>query len=187
MHALYGDRKQKLLENHPDRLVEIGPGIGANFRYYRPGTEVIAVEPNQMMHARLRQRAEKHGMDLQIVGAGIERSELESEQFQMVVSTLVLCSVSDPVRSLSEVRRLLSPGGRFVFLEHEKATESRFNRFVQQCVRHPWRWFFQGCHVDRDLQAAITAADFERLQIDQFTIRPSFIPFAPHVAGVAFV
>ena len=50
MDKIYGRRKKAIFQDLPSTVVEIGPGTGANLRYYRPGTRIIAVEPNQAMH-----------------------------------------------------------------------------------------------------------------------------------------
>lgn len=66
MDRLFGSSKRKLFENHPDTIVEIGPGAGANMRYFKKGTRLIAIEPNIYMHASLRKAAITHGINLEI-------------------------------------------------------------------------------------------------------------------------
>ena len=121
MHEEYGDRKVSMFGPVPDAVIELGPGSGANFRYYPRGTRVIAVEPNPMMHRRMNAQAQRHGIQIDLRHAGAEGMEVETASADLVVSTLVLCSVRDPQRVVSEVKRVLKPGGRFAFLEHVAA------------------------------------------------------------------
>ena len=148
MHREYGKRKLRIFGSLPPLIVELGPGSGANFRYYPCGTRVIAVEPNPMMLKRMYRQADRHGVEIDLRHAGAEGMEVESESADLVVSTLVLCSVRDPVRVLAEVRRVLTPGGRFAFdvfqprlerlcLDEEPEEEDlRFRHGDEEVVRH---------------------------------------------------
>src|SRR5262245_25923065 len=69
-HLLFGRRKRELFADLPDTVLELGPGTGANLRYYRPGTRLIAVEPNRHMHDALRRAARRRGIDLDIRAEG---------------------------------------------------------------------------------------------------------------------
>jgi SAM-dependent methyltransferase len=101
----------------------------------------------------------------------------------VVVSSLVPCSVRDLPGALGEIRRVLKPHGRFVFLEHVGAPEGTVRRRIQRAVRGPWAFFGDGCIPDRDTGRAIEAAGFGSVRYDTF--------FAPlplvhhHIAGVA--
>lgn len=149
MERVYGARKRHLFAGHPDLIVEIGPGSGINFRYYRPGTNVIAFEPNRGQHDRLRRRARQSGLELDVRGGKAESLDLDDGSVPMVVSTLVLCSVKDLVRVLDEIARVLQPGGRFVFIEHVAAPEGSALRRWQRRLRAPWSAMFSGCTIDR--------------------------------------
>src|ERR1700686_1334976 len=121
MHAKYGEAKMRLLEGAPPVVLEIGPGSGANMRYYVPGKPVIAIEPNVRMHQRLRRRAEGLGLALDIHPVGAERVDVATGSVDLAWSTLVLCSVANPAAVVAEMRRVLRPGGRFVLIEHVMA------------------------------------------------------------------
>lgn len=185
MHRLYGRRKRRLFADLPPELVEIGPGVGANFRYYAEGTRVIAVEPNPAMHRELRETAERRGLELEIRGQRAEELDLDDASTELLVSTLVLCSVSHPERVLQEVKRVLVPGGRFVFIEHVAAPQGSRLRRVQEGIRRPWRFLFDGCHVQRETWVLLEEAGFSDLEMERFEVSPSFSPVRPHIAGVA--
>ncbi|MFO7589217.1 MAG: class I SAM-dependent methyltransferase [Gemmatimonadota bacterium] len=185
MHREYGERKVRLFGEIPGTVVELGPGAGANFRYYPLGTRVVAVEPNPMMHRRLLAQGRRRGIELDLLPARAEGLEIESASAKLVVSTLVLCSVEDPGRVVAEVKRILRPGGRFAFLEHVAASPGSRLRRAQEAVHRPWHWLGEGCHLTRDTAATLEAAGFASLEIERFESGFPWAPFAPHVAGVA--
>jgi ubiquinone/menaquinone biosynthesis C-methylase UbiE len=184
MHRVYGDRKQSLMIDPPDTIVEIGPGAGSNFRYYPPGAHVVAIEPNEAQHARLRARAAKSGLEIELLGTPAETIPLGDGSADLVVSTLVLCSVSDPEQVLREVKRVLRPGGRFVFIEHVAAPEGSRLARVQKRLARPWAFLFDGCRIDRRT-GDLVERTFGRTSIDTFRLRPRWLPVSPHVAGVS--
>ena len=104
-----------------DSLMEIGPGTGANLAYMPKGCRWIGIEPNQYMHDRLRTKASKHSIEADFAVASAEGIAVDDETIDCVVSTLVLCSATDPAKVLSEVKRALKPDGRFYFIEHVAA------------------------------------------------------------------
>lgn len=185
MHMIYGQRKQSVFRNLPATIVEIGPGTGANWRYYRPGTRVIAVEPNTAMHPYLYKAARRYGLQIDIHGTKAERLDLESGSAEVVVGTLVLCSVDDPEKVLAEVRRILKPGGRFIFLEHVAAMAGTPLARVQNGLNRIWRRLFDSCRLNRHTWETINAAGFDRVAMDCFRLESSWMPVSPHIYGVA--
>jgi SAM-dependent methyltransferase len=185
MHRNYGRRKRELFADLPPELIEIGPGAGANFRYYRLGTRVIGFEPNRALHDRLRRAAERHGIQLDLRGHGAESLDLPDASADAVVATLVLCTVPDPRKVLAEVHRVLRPGGRLLFIEHVAAPAGTALRAIQRIVRRPWRWISEGCCVDRDTAAALAEARFGSLHVERFGLTTPLLPVVPHIAGEA--
>lgn len=185
MDRVYGARKQAVYGGLPDTVVEIGAGAGANFRYFAPGTRVIAFEPNRAMHPHLQAAARRRGIDLEIRAIPGEAADLPENSVAAVVGTLVLCTVADPQRVVARIRRMLAPGGRYIFLEHVAALPGTPLRGLQEWMQRGWRWCFDGCHLNRDTQNVIQAAGFARVDMDCFVMQSRWLPFAPHIFGVA--
>jgi SAM-dependent methyltransferase len=177
--------KARVFVDLPARVVEIGAGVGANFRYLPTGTHLIAVEPNPYMHARLRRAARRRGIELEIRSTIGERIDLPDASAEAVISSLVLCTVHDPAAVLAEVRRILSPGGRFSFAEHVVAKRRTPTRWFQRILRRPWAWVFEGCSCERDLTSLITSAGFASVDVTPYRIHSLFVPFNTQIAGTA--
>ena len=182
---IYGRRKKAIFQDLPSTVVEIGAGTGANFRYYRPGTRVIAVEPNQAMHPYLRSAAQRYDLELDLRGTKGERLDLETASVNAVVGTLVLCSVDAPHQVVSEIRRVLKPGGRFIFIEHVAAIGNTPLARLQHVLHRIWHLLFDGCRLNRKTWSTIYAAGFDYVAMDCFRLKPHIAPISPHILGVA--
>ncbi len=176
-------RKRALLGGLRGRIVEVGPGIGANLRYYASDVAWIGVEPNPFMERGLRREAARMGIDVEVRRGVAEALPLPDHFADAVVMTLVLCSVRDPRAALREVRRVLRPGGRFVFVEHVAAPRGSGLRRLQRWIRPLWRIAADGCEPDRETAGAIEAAGFSRVEIARFRVAAPVV--APHIAGEA--
>ena len=145
------------------RVLEVGGGTGLNLRHYRPGgvESVCMLEPDASMRRRLLDRVASMPSDIpvSVVEAPIESSGLPAESFDTIVCALVLCTVDSPDAALAEVRRLLAPGGRLLFLEHVRSPGLRGR--VQQATTPAWsRTLGGGCHLDRRTLDSIRQAGF---------------------------
>ena len=183
--AMVAEEKRTLLSPLSGTVLEIGPGGGNNLAFLRPYMRWIGVEPNPFFHDRLRARGARLGIDVDVRTATAEALPMPDGSVDAVISTLVLCSVRDPAQALREVRRVLRPGGRFVFVEHVAAPHGTGLRLVQRALRPAWRAFSDGCCVDRDTGGLIEAAGFAEVDLRHFTLPVPVM--GPHIAGTARV
>src|SRR5687768_16664229 len=119
--VLIAPYKERLLADLHGDLLEIGPGGGPNFSYYAPDVRWVGVEPNPYMVGSLRAAAAARGRTIDLRTGYTESLPADDQSMDAVVSTLVLCSVRDLSTSLAEIRRVLRPGGKYVFIEHVAA------------------------------------------------------------------
>lgn len=98
------------------RVLEVGVGTGRNLPLYRPGLQIEAIDFSPRMLERAHRRPLPSNVVLHLMD--VQDLQFPPGSFDTVVATCVFCSVPDPIRGLSEIRRILRPGGRALFLEH---------------------------------------------------------------------
>jgi len=177
--------KDALFSDLPARIVEIGPGRGSNFKRYAPGTTVIAFEPNGFMHDDLRSEAAEHGIELDLRADGVEAMDLADQSQDAVVSSFTLCSVPDPGSAIAEIRRILKPGGRFLFVEHIGAEDGTALAKVQSLLRRPWAWLFDSCDVTASTHRTIERSGFAETRTEISGVGPKVDPSRRTVYGTA--
>ncbi len=180
---MVADRKRKLFARLGESVLEIGPGTGPNLAYYPSGIRWLGVEPNPYMYPYLEKAAARAGIGVDLRPATAEQLPADDGSVDTVVSTLVLCSVTDPDRVLREVHRVLQPGGRFLFLEHVAAPPGTFLRRLQTFISPLWKIIGDGCCPDRETGSAIEHAGFSEVTYETF--RLPIGPVAPQIIGVA--
>jgi len=185
IHRQHGDHKAAVLGRLEGTVVELGPGTGANMRYYPPGVHVIGIEPNPAMHPRLRAKADRLGVNLEIRTIRGEQLDADDASADAVIGTLVLCSVHDPQGVVAEIQRVLRPRGTYFFLEHVAAPRGTFTRRLQSWVKRPVRWMFNGCEVDRDTGALLGEAGFADFALTEIDTGPADAYVRHRIVGVA--
>jgi SAM-dependent methyltransferase len=94
-------------------------------------------------------------------------------------------TVDDPRLVLGEVRRVLKPGGRFMFLEHVAPPSGKWRRGLQNVLHRPWCYCFEGCNTNRETASVIRSAGFERVDIEEYKMTGPFVPVSTQIAGTA--
>jgi ubiquinone/menaquinone biosynthesis C-methylase UbiE len=181
----YRRLKPELLGALEGEVVEIGPGSGINLKYYQGNVRWTGVEPNTFLHERIRQRASGLGFAPRLLAGSAERLDFPDGRIDVVVGTLVLCSVGDPARALAEVLRVLRPGGRYVFLEHIAAPLGSRTRRIQETWTPILRRLPGGCSPNRDTRQVIERAGFGAVADERFELPTAFGITLPHIAGTA--
>src|SRR5215210_4288162 len=180
-----GGRRRRLLAGASGAVLEIGGGTGANLPHYRDVDRVVVTEPDPFMRKRLGQKLGDARVPVEVSAAGAEALPFPDGSFDTVVSTLVLCTVPDQEAALDEVRRVLRPGGRLLFIEHVRAAGSAAR--WQDRLEPLWRRLLGGCHPNRDTVAAIEEAGFEIETFESFYPPDPLSSLTPHVQGSATV
>lgn len=180
-----GRRRSAVAAGATGLVLELGAGTGEGFKHHRtPVTHVVAVEPDPAMIRTAGRRVGEAGVPVRLVRARGEDLPFRDQAFDTAVATLVLCSVDDPARTLEELRRVLRPGGRLLFLEHVRASSKRLARW-QDRLERPWGAVSGGCHPNRATLDAIRNAGFETIEVEDFELRPGIPLVYPHVQGAA--
>ncbi|XP_054640696.1 putative methyltransferase-like protein 7A [Dunckerocampus dactyliophorus] len=167
------------------RLLEIGCGGGANFQFYPYGCTVLCADPNPHYETFLQRsmRANKHlTYEAFLVVPAEDMKEVQDESVDVVVCTLVLCSVRDVKMVLQEVRRVLKTGGAFFFLEHVMSSTSAWTHFLQHTLEPLWFYIGDGCTVTRATWKDVESAGFSQVHI-QHLEAPVTAVMRPHIMG----
>jgi ubiquinone/menaquinone biosynthesis C-methylase UbiE len=179
------DRRKELLSQARGRVLEIGAGTGLNLPYYPAGAEeIVFTEPEEPMAKRLERKLVAGGRRSRVTRAPAENLPFEDDSFDTVVCTLVLCTVADPEQALSEVARVLRPGGQFLFLEHIRADDPKLARW-QDRLTGIWRKIGHGCNPNRATPALIEQSPLalEEIEHGEFPKSPPIV--RPLVSGRA--
>ncbi len=179
------EHRRKLLAGLSGRVIEVGAGSGANFAHYPSTvTEVVAVEPERYLRERAQRKAAKAPVRVTVVDGDADHLPGEDGSFDVGVAALVLCTVPDQQRALTELFRVIRPGGELRFYEHvvaERKWEARYQRFADATF---WPHVAGGCHLARDTTAGIAQAGFQIESCERFPFSPAaLIPPDPHILG----
>jgi ubiquinone/menaquinone biosynthesis C-methylase UbiE len=178
------DLRRGLLAEAGGSVLEIGAGTGANLAHYDGKVEsLVFTEPEPAMLRRLQKKAREEAPLAKILRAPAEDLPFEDDSFDTVVSTLVLCGVDDQARALREIRRVLRPGGRFLFLEHVRSDDPALARFQD---RMNWlNRIVVDCDCNRPTLSTIKATSFTVADLEQTEMpkAPKFV--RPLIVGTA--
>jgi ubiquinone/menaquinone biosynthesis C-methylase UbiE len=174
--------RESLLAAASGDVLEVGGGTGANLAFYQPEARSLTItEPETAMVRRLERRAREQAPQAKILRAPAEDLPFEDGTFDVVVSTMVLCSVSDQPRALRQLRRVLRPGGQLLLIEHVRSGDP-------QLARHQDRmnWMCQAvmrCDCNRPTLTSIEEAGFTVTDLEHLTMQkaPSFV--SPLIVG----
>jgi SAM-dependent methyltransferase len=179
------DRRIRLLSNARGKVLEVGGGTGVHLPLYRGVESVDVLEPDAAMRRRLTSRLAAATVPVTVHESGIDEAPFGPAAFDTIVSTLTLCTVPDLDRALERIRTLLAPDGRLLFLEHVPGQGAQ--RLVQRAVGPVWPRLAGGCHLDRDIPAALRRTGFSVLDLERFTMPTFILPVRAAVQGVARV
>jgi ubiquinone/menaquinone biosynthesis C-methylase UbiE len=174
----FADYRQAVLADAIGEVLEIGFGTGLNLAYY-PHTgvnKITTVDVNAGMNKLARTRIAKSQIPVELQTLDGESLPMADDTFDTVVSTWTLCSIDRVDRAISEIYRVLKPGGKFLFIEHGLSNEPKIQTW-QHRLTPIQKIIGAGCHLDRDIKQSISAV-FDRVDIKEF-----YTPDTPKIGG----
>jgi SAM-dependent methyltransferase len=172
-------QRAKVVPKAQGRVLELGIGMGLNLALYDPAkvTSVTGVDPAPQLRAAAQAAPRDPRLIVSIEDGTAEALPFENASFDTVVCTFTLCSVHTPASALAEARRVLKPGGTFLFCEHGLAPDPGIAKW-QRRIEPIWKRIAGGCRLTRPVASAIAAAGF-RLQ----GVETMYVPSTPKIAG----
>ncbi len=153
------------------RVLELGFGAGLNLPFFSPAvSELLALEPEPVNRKLAAPRIARAPFPVRWLAARGEQVPLDAHSVDAVVSTWTLCSIPDLERALSEVARLLRPGGRLHFIEHGLSPEAGVARW-QRRLEPLQKRLFGGCHLTREIDRELSQAGFRIDGLEAFYAR----------------
>ncbi|NNM46838.1 methyltransferase domain-containing protein [Knoellia koreensis] len=181
----YTGWRRRLSSGLHGTILELGAGDGANTAYLSRDLHWIGLEPDARRAADARRTARGWFAHSSVLECRAEAIPLADASVDAVLGTLLLCSVRDQARVLSEIRRVLRPGGGFRFLEHVAAPRGTWMRRLELAAT-PWSVLTDhGCHPARDTGSALDAAGFATVTALAFTRPGPWGRRVDHLAGEA--
>ena len=164
--SLMDARRELLLAVH-GRVLEIGFGTGVNLPFYQAVDEVVALEPHQAVFALAKERVDAAPFHVKHVQASAEALPFPDQSFQHIVSTWTLCSIAELEQALKEIHRVLAADGVFHLVEHVLHDQPKIAA-LQHVLNPVQKRVADGCHLNRNIEQALTRAGFVFEQCDYF-------------------
>lgn len=176
------EQREKVVPRAHGRVLEIGIGSGLNLAHYDLGRveTLIGLDPSPELRRIAQKRARRVGVGVEWLPLEAERIPLDDASVDSVVVTYTLCTIPDVQAALSEVRRVLAPGGELYFSEHGRAPEPEVARMQDRLTPY-WKRIAGGCHLNRDIPALIANAGFELDELETM-----YMPRTPRALGHSF-
>lgn len=180
--------RKDLLKNVDGKVLEIGAGTGVSLDLYpkRQTLEIFLSEPDANMRSQLEKKVRNHDLtNVTVLSCPGEKITNEDNFYDVVFVSLVCCSVNDVESSLKEIKRVLKPDGRFLFLEHVAAKSGSNLRKWQNRLTIFWRKIAGNCHLNRETEKHIENAGFTLCEIKHERMRTVMFLVRPTIRGVA--
>ena len=160
--------RRRVCEGLDGDVVEIGFGSGLNVPFYPEAVKrVAAVEPADVGWKLAEKRLRATSVPVERSGLDGQSLPFADNSYDAALSTWTLCTIPDVATALSEVRRVLKPGGTLHFVEHGLAPDERVRRW-QHRLEPMQKRVFGGCHLTRPVVDLLTAAGFTITELDVF-------------------
>ncbi len=174
-------RRSQVLADVSGDVFEIGFGTGLNLPFYPDHVkEITTVEVNPGTSRRAQKRIDESGITVHTNILNAESLPMDDETFDSVVCTWTLCSIENVDKALSEVRRVLRPGGKFFFVEHGASPDPKVRK-LQDRLNSFWGIIGDGCNLNRDAEALIQDQHFEITSLDK-----NYMDKSPRFAGYMY-
>jgi ubiquinone/menaquinone biosynthesis C-methylase UbiE len=159
--------RRKFIALASGTVLEVGIGSGLNLPFYGPQVQTLyALDPSRELWKMARQRVREAPSPVEFLAASAEHIPLEDMSVDTVITTWTLCTIPNPLKALTDMRRVLKPGGRLIFVEHGRSPDPGVLAW-QNRLTPVWKRIGGGCHLNRQIDDLIANAGFDIAQIER--------------------
>ena len=183
--SAFTEMRRRVIGGAEGTVVEVGFGSGLNLQHYDPGRveQLVGIEPDPSMLAIAQREMSRATVRAKCIQASGESIPLKTGYADTAVVSYALCTIPEPSAALGEIRRILKPGGRLLFLEHGRS--ERWHGHVQDRLNRPWRYIAGGCNLNRNPTELIESAGFALLESNRERFANVLWLLGNHYSGVA--
>lgn len=161
-----GPYRERVLSQAHGRVLEIGIGSGLNLPLYGSRVDtIVGLDPAARLLRMAQDAANRSKIPVTLITGSAQAIPIDSDSIDTLVTTWTLCSIPDADAALQEVRRVLKPGGRLLFVEHGSAPEENVRKW-QNRLTPVWKRIGGGCHLNRPIRALIEDAGFRMIRLN---------------------
>ena len=160
-------------------VLEVGIGSGLNIPFYNKNNieKIIGLDPSEELNVLAKRVADDNGIQIDFLINGAEDIELPDNSIDTILITYTLCTIPNLKKSMSEMKRVLKPGGKFIFCEHGIAPDINIIKW-QRRINPIWGIFFGGCNINRNIPKIISESGFNISNLNQM-----YLPSTPKIVG----
>ena len=160
-------------------VLEVGIGSGLNIPFYNKNNieQIIGLDPSEELNVLAKRVADDNGIQIDFLINGAEDIELPDNSIDTILITYTLCTIPNLNKSMSEMKRVLKPGGKFIFCEHGIAPDINIIKW-QRRINPIWGIFFGGCNINRNIPKIISESGFNISNLNQM-----YLPSTPKIVG----
>jgi len=179
-------QREKVVPLAAGRVLEIGIGTGLNIPFYDPEqvTHLWGLDPSAEMWSIAQKNARDHHLDVEFIHSGAEAIPLDNNSVDTAVMTYTLCSIPDSHVAMAEIRRVLKPGGKLIYIEHGRAPDEGVLRW-QNRLNPLWKVFSGGCNLNRPVPEILEQSGFRSANMQTMYLPGSWRPAAFNYWGTA--
>lgn len=176
-------QRERVVPLATGRVLEVGIGSGHNLAFYDPKNIecVIGIDPSAEMLTMARARSQNLAFDVELLQIGSEQIPLDDNSVDTVLLTYTMCTIPDIASALTQMRRVLKPGGDLIFCEHGRAPDANIQRW-QNRINPLWKRCFGGCNINRNIPVLLRESGFRINRIEQ-----TYLPETPRIAGYRYL
>ena len=167
---VFASKRHQLLHSLSGDILDVGSGTGVNFTHFHENAKVIALEPNKKMMEYAKAKIPMNS-DIKLVlgGIGDQTTLFKTQQFDYIVSTLVLCTIPNPEQAFQHFKNWLKPSGKLILIEHIRS-HNHWNGKAQDLINPAWKLVADGCNLNRDTDKMVKNAGFKPVSENYFNV-----------------